>query len=107
MKFSDMSGRLHGLEGRLLEDELYQIVWEEIERNEMDPVAQARSIEEGGELNAKVSAAYIKHRLRRLKDQLKVEELAAKETFRQKQEKISRKEAEQKSKEGEYPKLCV
>jgi uncharacterized Fe-S radical SAM superfamily protein PflX len=96
MKFSDISGRLYGLEGRLLEDELYQIVWEEIERNEMDPVAQARSVEEGGELDAKVRAAYIKHRLRRLNDQLKVEELVAKETIRQEQEDISRKEAEQK-----------
>ena len=62
----------------------------------MDPVAQARSVEEGGEFDAKVRAAYIKHRLRRLNDQLKVEELVAKETIRQEQEDISRKEAEQK-----------
>jgi hypothetical protein len=96
MKFSDISGRLYGLEGRLLEDELYQIVWEEIERNEMDPVAQARSVEEGGELDAKVRAAYIKHRLRRLNDQLKVEELVAKETIRQEQEDISRKKLNKK-----------
>ena len=69
MNFNDIKNRLWGLEGRLFEDALYGLVWEELERGDMDPVAQARSVEEGGGEEGKTKAAYIKHRVRRLNDQ--------------------------------------
>lgn len=68
MQLDDIKELLKGLEGRLIEDEIYRVVWEEIESGEMDAVAQARSIEDGEAEDAKVRAAYIKHRVRRIKD---------------------------------------
>jgi hypothetical protein len=64
--------RLLGLEGRLLEDELYKIAWEEIERGQLDPAAQARSIADGEGDNGKTRSAYIRHRVRRLRDELEI-----------------------------------
>jgi hypothetical protein len=64
--------RLLALEDRLVEDELYRIVWDEIERSEIDRAAQARSIEEGAGDKAKTQSAYIKHRIRRLRDELQL-----------------------------------
>jgi ribosomal protein S14 len=70
MDFKKVKSRLLGMEGLLLEDELYHIVWAEIESNQMDPAAQARSIEEGAGDEGRVRSAYIKHRVRRLKEEL-------------------------------------
>lgn len=70
MQFDDIKERLKGLEGRLIEDEIYRAVWEEIESGKMDPVAQARSIEDGEAEDVKIRAAYIKHRVRRIKDEI-------------------------------------
>ena len=77
--------RLLKLEDRLVEDELYRIVWREIERNEIDGAAQARSIEEGAGDKAKTQSAYIKHRVRRLRDEL--------ELYRQKAEHESTRQS--------------
>jgi ribosomal protein S14 len=63
---------LEGLNGRVLEDEIYRIVWEEIESNVLDGAAKARSIEEGAGDEGKTRAAYIKHRVRRIKDELEL-----------------------------------
>lgn len=52
---------------RILEDELYVRVFEEIEQGQMDKAAQARAIEEGGSDAGAVKKAYIKHRMTRLK----------------------------------------
>ena len=72
MAFENVKSRLLGLDGRLIEDEIYRIVWEEIESNELDRSAQARSIEEGAGDEGKTRAAYIKHRVRRLKDEVEL-----------------------------------
>lgn len=70
MSFKDIKTRVFGLEGRILEDELYRVVWEEIESGEMDRAAQARALEEGAGDDGRIRSAYIKHRIRRLKDDL-------------------------------------
>ena len=70
MSFEKLKARALGLEGRILEDELYRLVWEEIERGEMDNAAQARAIAEAGSNEGMIRAAYIRHRVRRLKDEL-------------------------------------
>jgi hypothetical protein len=70
VNLNGLSNRLKGLEGRLLEDELYRIVWEEIENGVKDPAAQARAIEESGGDDGKVRSTYIKHRVRRIQDEL-------------------------------------
>jgi len=70
MNFNDIKVRLRGLEGRLLEDGIYKVVWEEIERGEMDPISQARAVEDGDGEDGKIKSHYIKHRVRRLNDEL-------------------------------------
>ena len=72
MKINKIRDRLSGLEGRLLEDEIYRIVWEEIESGIMDPVSQARSVAEGDGDDGKIRAAYIRHRVRRIKDEMEL-----------------------------------
>lgn len=72
MNLHEFKERLKGLEGRRMEDELYRIVWEEIQSGQMDPAAQARSITDGEGDDAKIRAAYIKHRVRRLEDEIAV-----------------------------------
>lgn len=52
---------------RILEDELYVRVYEELETDQMDKAAQARAIEEGGGDASAIKKAYIKHRMARLK----------------------------------------
>lgn len=67
-----LKSRLRGLDSRLLEDELYKIAWEEIERGQLDPASQARSIADGEGDNGKTRSAYIRHRVRRLRDELEI-----------------------------------
>lgn len=72
MNFETFKSRLLGLDDRLVEDEIYRIVWEEIESNQLDRSAQARSIEEGSGDKGKTQSAYVRHRVRRLKDELEI-----------------------------------
>lgn len=74
-----LKSRLQGLEGRLLEDELYKIAWEEIGRGQLDPASQARSIADGEGDNGKTRSAYIRHRVRRLGDELEILKIREKE----------------------------
>jgi hypothetical protein len=56
------------LDDRLLEDRLYEIAVEEIERGEFDGVAKARAFEEAEGDDKKSRAYYVKHRVRRIRD---------------------------------------
>ena len=53
---------------RLTEDRLREIVVAELERNEMDGVAQAYAFEEADGDEKKARAYYTKHRVRRIRD---------------------------------------
>lgn len=70
MDFEEFKSRMLGVDERLLEDEIYRFVWEEIESDQLDRSAQARAMEEGAGDEGKTRSAYIKHRVRRLKDEL-------------------------------------
>lgn len=72
MNFETLKARALGLDGRLVEDELYRIVWEEIERGEMDKAAKARATAEAGSDEGQLRGAYIRYRVRRLKDELEL-----------------------------------
>ncbi len=78
-----LKSRLLGLDGRLLEDELYKIAWEEIERGQLDSAAQARSIADGEGDNGKTRSAYIRHRVRRLRDELEILQIKEKEKVKE------------------------
>lgn len=86
MKFGKIFALFRSHSGDLEEDELYRIVWEEIERGEVDSVAQARSIEAAGGDQGKIRAAYIKHRVRRLRDELTKDKKAALDAERDEEE---------------------
>ncbi|WP_306112619.1 MULTISPECIES: hypothetical protein [unclassified Roseovarius] len=73
-----LKSRLLGLDGRLLEDELYKIPWEEIEVGQLDSAAQARSIADGEGDDGKTRSAYIRHRVRRLRDEVEILQAQAK-----------------------------
>ena len=66
---------------RLLEDELYARVYEEIENGQMDKAAQARAIEEAGGDNDTVKKAYIKHRIARIKLEIEIAKERAAEEY--------------------------
>jgi membrane protein involved in colicin uptake len=70
MNIKDLMARMRGSKEETFEDEVYQLVWDEIQQGRMDPVAQARSIEDGRGDDGLVKSAYIKHRLRRLKHEI-------------------------------------
>lgn len=97
MSFESLKSRLLKLDGRFLEDEIYRIVWEEIESNELDRSAKARSIEEGAGDEGKTRSAYIKHRVRRLRDELEFHRRAQHE--REKQTTTTEKPALRKSRQ--------
>ena len=73
MNIQELFDRLKGLEGRLAEDEVYRIVWEETQSGNFDPAAQARAAVEVGTDKEALRAAYIKHRVRRIYDELEAE----------------------------------
>jgi hypothetical protein len=73
MNIQELFDRLKGLEGRLAEDEVYKIVWEETQSGNFDPAAQARAAVEVGTDKEALRAAYIKHRVRRIYDELEAE----------------------------------
>ena len=78
---------------RLSEDRLYEVVIDEIEREEFDSVAKAKALEEAEGDKDKARAFYIKHRVRRIRD-LIAEEKIAKEA-----ERIRAEEAKLKAKQ--------
>lgn len=50
------------------EDRLYEVIYREIETNNLHPAAKARAMAEGGDNDRLVKQSYIRHRLRMLKD---------------------------------------
>ena len=58
------------LEGVRLEDRVYQIVLQEIQLEQFDPVAKVKAYEEAEGDNNKARALYTKHRVRRMEDML-------------------------------------
>ena len=73
MNIAEILDRVRGLDARLVEDEIYQIVWDEIETGNLDPVAKARSLAEGSTDDNSLRSQYIRHRVRRLKDEVQSE----------------------------------
>ena len=63
-----ISDELVGLDGRLYEDRLYELVMQEVLSEDFDTVAMARAFEEAEGEQQRTKALYLKHRLRRLKD---------------------------------------
>ncbi len=61
---------LRSLKGRMLQDELYRIVGNELENGYVDTIAQTRAMAEGHSSEAKARAAYIANRIQRLSDEL-------------------------------------
>ena len=56
------------LSDRLAEDRLYEVVAEEIDRREYDPVSKLKALEEAKGDEQVAKAIYARHRVRRLKD---------------------------------------
>lgn len=82
---------LQGLGERLAEDRLYEVVLQELENEDYDPVAKAKALEEAEGDKEKSRAYYIRHRVRRIKDlmaelQLKAAADKLEEEQRKKQE---------------------
>ena len=88
-----LMSRLQGLDSRLLEDELYKLAWEEIERGELDPASQARSIADGEGHDGKTRSEYIRHRVRRLRDELEVFKAREKEEAQKKRLEAKKRKA--------------
>ena len=89
---------------RLSEDRLYEIVIDEVERNEFDNVAKAKALEEAEGDQNKARAFYTKHRVRRLRDLITKERIAAdaervRSEERELQAENERREAEQREKD--------
>lgn len=84
---------LTGLHGRQFEDELYRIVSDEISSGYMDNVAQARSIEEANGDRSKLEALYLKHRIRRIKDEIVSAEIKAEEDKKARDVQLKREAA--------------
>ena len=88
-----LKSRLLGLDSRLLEDELYKMAWEEIEKGVLDPASQARSIADGEGDDGKTRSAYIRHRVRRLRDELEVFQAHEKEQAQKRKAEIQKRKA--------------
>ena len=100
----NLMSELIALGDRVTEDRLYEIAVDEVERNELDKVAMALSLEEVEGDQKKSRAFYTKHRVRRIKDAIAQqavmaaqEELEAAERLRAEKEKYKTK-AKKKSK---------
>ena len=96
MSLHDKLKRLDGLQGRLLEDELYRIVGEEIEAGVKDTAAWVRAVADGAGDDAATKSMYIKHRVRRLQDEIS---LSAAEAELQKAQQADLRLVKQKEKE--------
>lgn len=71
---------LMALDARLQEDRLYEIALSELDTQSFDPVAKAKAFEEAEGDAQKAKAFYIKHRVRRIRDQLVAEGVEAEVT---------------------------
>ena len=71
---------LMALDARLQEDRLYEIALGEVDTQSFDPVAKAKAFEEAEGDAQKAKAFYIKHRVRRIRDQLVAEGVEAEVT---------------------------
>ena len=80
---------------RLTEDRLREIVVAELERNEMDGVAQAYAFEEADGDEKKARAYYTKHRVRRIRDLITQESIRAAEERAEAEERAKQKQAEE------------
>ena len=96
MSLHDKLKRLDGLQGRLLEDELYRIVGEEIEAGVKDTAAWVRAVADGAGDDAATKSMYIKHRVRRLQDEIS---LSAAEAELQKAQQADLRLVKQQEKE--------
>ena len=63
---------------RLVQDKLYEIVLAELKAGEIDEVAKARATKDAKGEEKKADALYIKHRIRRIKDEHSSNLMAAK-----------------------------
>ena len=79
---------------RLSEDRLYEVVIDEIERDEFDSVAKAKALEEAEGDQNKARAFYTKHRVRRIRDLIAEAEIAAEAEKMRAEEELKRQEAE-------------
>jgi hypothetical protein len=66
---------LQNLSGRQAEDLLYNLVMAEISEDDLDPVAWAMAFEEAEGEEQRSKALYLKHRIRRIKDDILAVEL--------------------------------
>ena len=66
---------LQNLSGRQAEDLLYNLVMAEISEDDLDPVAWAKAFEEAEGEEQRSKALYLKHRIRRIKDDILAVEL--------------------------------
>ena len=66
------------LSGRQAEDLLYNVVMAEISEDDLDPVAWAMAFEEAEGQEQRSKALYLKHRIRRIKDDILAVELEKK-----------------------------
>ena len=61
-----IADEIKAVTGRLAEDLMYQIVIDEIDRSDLDPVAKVQAMEEAEGDEAKANPLYPKHRIRRV-----------------------------------------
>ena len=100
MRIDNLKGRVLGLGARKKEDYLYEIVAAEIQQGEKDPVAWTRAIESTRGDQTKLQAAYIKNRVRRLRDEILISDREVRPTEsvlehqRAEKEKPTKKERE-------------
>ena len=86
MNIDDLKDIVFGLKGRVLTDKLYELAIAERAGGNIDLVAMARATEEAKGDEVKASAAYPKHRVRRIKDELKLQRLKNRELYAGSQE---------------------
>ena len=99
--------QLSKLNERSVEDRFYELALSEIEENSFDPVAKAKAFEEAEGEEKKSHAFYVKHRVRRMKDELaafilnEAEKQKSQNELDRKQAAIAADKAKQLALEGE------
>ena len=96
MQLNELTERIKGLDGRLLEDELFRFAWAEVEASQFDEAARARAVSEGGSSDD-IRAAYLRHRVRILKDHLEASKRQQKKAKKHRQEQPRTPEYENES----------
>ena len=101
-----IADELKQVTGRLAEDLMYQLVLDEIERSDLDPVAKVQALEEAEGDEAKANAFYPKHRIRRIQDFIKVEVFEAEtELLKEKAKEAQRAKAVEAEKKIAWQRL--